>query len=96
MTRTVRLEDLLGRRVRDPSGRVVGRVEEIVARRVGPALVVTEYHLGVYAVLERLAGGGFGRAVLRVLGARGRKPRRIPWAEMDLSDPERPRLRPRP
>lgn len=53
--RLVRVEDLIGQRVRERSGRVVGRIEEIRAERRGDRYEVTEYHLGTGAMLERLA-----------------------------------------
>jgi hypothetical protein len=89
----VRLECLVGRRVVDAEGRSAGRIEEVIARREGQALVVTEYRLGVYALLHRLAGGSFGRALLGVLPFTRPTIYRVPWHEMDLSDPERPRIR---
>jgi sporulation protein YlmC with PRC-barrel domain len=53
--RVVRVEDLIGRRVRERSGRVVGRIEEIRAEQKDGRYQVTEYHLGTGAMLERLA-----------------------------------------
>ena len=53
--RLVRVEDLLGQRVRERSGRVIGRIQEIRAEPRGDRYEVTEYHLGTGAMLERLA-----------------------------------------
>jgi ribosomal 30S subunit maturation factor RimM len=53
--RLVRVEDLIGQRVRERSGRVVGRIEEICAEQHGDRYEVTEYHLGTGAMFERLA-----------------------------------------
>lgn len=53
--RLVRVEDLLGQRVRDRSGRIVGHIEEIRTEPRGDRYEVTEYHLGTGAMLERLA-----------------------------------------
>ncbi len=89
--RTVRVERLLGRRVVDPEGRSVGRIEEIRVARHGHEWQVEEYYLGVYGLLRRLAVWGFGRALLGAF--RRTRPQRIPWDELDLGDPERPRLR---
>jgi hypothetical protein len=91
--RHVRLEDLVGRPVVDAQGRVAGHLEEIVARREAGALAVAEYHLGVYAVLERLSGGALARSLLRLLPFVRPTLYRVRWQDMDLSDPERPRLR---
>ena len=53
--RLVRVEDLIGERVRERSGRVVGRIEEIRTEQRGNRYEVTEYHLGTGAMLERFA-----------------------------------------
>jgi ribosomal 30S subunit maturation factor RimM len=89
----VRLQDLLGRRVRDVDGRLLGRVEEVFARREGQALVVHEYHVGGYALLERLAGGRVRRALLAVVPFTRPTLYRVPWHALDITDPKRPRLR---
>jgi hypothetical protein len=77
----VRLQDLLGRRVHGPDGAAVGRIEEVRAEEKDGEFVVTEYHLGPAALLERLAarlGRGHGRAAT--------------WDQLDVSDPRKPRL----
>ena len=84
----VHVELLVGKRVRDANGRVIGRIEEILARRRGADFFVEEYHLGPAAWLEKL-----GISTARMIGFRPREPRRIPWQQLDLSDPENPRLR---
>ena len=85
--REVHLELLLSRRVRDVNGRPVGRLEEVRADRIGLECVVREYHIGPYALLERLSVG-FVRAF--------RGPRHaaiiVPWDRLDLTDPVHPRL----
>jgi hypothetical protein len=84
----LRVELLLGRKVRDVSGRVVGRLEEFRARRNGEAWEVTEFDLGPTALLERLAVRHFSAFVP------GRRPAgyRASWDQIDLSDPIHPRL----
>jgi hypothetical protein len=84
--RFVRVEDLVGRRVRDARGRSVGRIEEIRAeRRADGTHEVVEYHLGTAALLERLA------IVRRLLG---RTPQMlvVRWDQLDLRHPEAPVL----
>lgn len=82
-----RLEDLLGRKIVAPGGRVAGRIEEIVATRERTYYVASEFHIGPQALLERLA--------VRHLGwtfpgrARGY---RVRWDQIDLTDAEHPRL----
>ena len=81
----LRLEDLLGRKVRARNGRTIGRIEEVRAEARGDEYEVTEYHLGPGALLERLA------LVNRLLG---RAPQMIivRWDQLDLTDPRHPRL----
>ncbi|HEU4565693.1 MAG TPA: hypothetical protein VFS05_13625 [Gemmatimonadaceae bacterium] len=89
--REVRLERLLGRKVCDPSGAVVGHLEELCAERRGEELVVVEYHTGRTGLLERLADITIGGWLVRLL-RRGRHGGYvIHWDQLDLRDPERPR-----
>ena len=87
----INVELLLGRRVVGLNGRTVGRLEEVQAELHGGRCLVTEFHVGSYALFERLAGWDIGRAFLHLIGAR-RKSRsyRVPWEELDFSNPERP------
>jgi len=85
--RELHLAHLLGRRVRDRNGRVVGRLEEFRARREGNYWVVAEYDIGPTAVLERLAARHLGITWPgRVYGYRAT------WDQVDLADPDRPTL----
>lgn len=86
-----RVERLLGRSVLDTGGRRVGRIEEIHAERDGQQWVVQSYVLGLGGLIERIAAGGIARALLGALASRRRR-RTIAWDELDLSDPDRPRL----
>jgi hypothetical protein len=88
MSRKVHVELLVGRRVIDVNDRVVGRIRSIHARRRGQDYVVEEYRIGPAAVLEAL-----GISTARMIGFQWGKPLCIPWKKLDLSDPERPRLR---
>jgi hypothetical protein len=88
----VRLEQLLGRPVTDARGQRVGRIEEVRVERRGDDWLVSDYILGLDGLLERLAAGAIAHAILRGLARRARR-RTVPWNELDLSDPERPRLR---
>jgi sporulation protein YlmC with PRC-barrel domain len=45
MKKEIRLEDLVGRRVRDAQGSVIGRIREVEAEWHGPRCVVTSFHL---------------------------------------------------
>lgn len=86
------VERLLGCRVRDIDGEVVGRIEEMRAEVVDGELVVLEYHVGSAALFERIAG--FATS-LPFLGVLRRTPRGciVRWSDMDLSNPSRPAVR---
>ena len=88
--REVQVELLLGCRVLAKNGRAVGRIEEMVAEERDGELILIEYLLGSYAVLERLAVSPVARPLLKLLGLR--KGYRVAWDQLDLSDATRPRL----
>jgi hypothetical protein len=82
--RLVRLEDLVGRRVRSQSGELVGRIEEIRAERRNGQHEIVEYHLGSGALLERWG------VVSKLFG--GGKTRIARWDQLDIHNPEKPVL----
>jgi hypothetical protein len=84
----VHVELLLGKRVRDANDKVVGRIQSIRATWKGNACVVDEYHLGTAALMEKL-----GISAKRLIGVGNREPVRVPWDQLDLSNPERPCLK---
>ena len=87
--KTVHFELLLGRKVVDSEGRKVGRILAVRAEPQGKDCVVREYLLGTAALLTRL-----GISARRLVGFPiHRKPLCVPWDQMDLGNPERPRLR---
>jgi sporulation protein YlmC with PRC-barrel domain len=88
--REIHVERLLGRRVHDSEGRMIGRLEEIVADVVDNETVVTEYHVGPAAFWERVGGFAVQLPFLGWLPVE-RRIYRIPWNVMDVSDPDRPR-----
>ncbi|TPI85574.1 hypothetical protein FJ423_03725 [Mesorhizobium sp. B2-8-9] len=90
---TVNFEHLAGRPVFSERGRSIGYIEEIVAERDGDDLVVTEFHIGIFAALERLSASTVGTALLDFFALRRREGLyRIPWDKIDISDPTHPRL----
>jgi hypothetical protein len=92
--REINVELLLSRRVYALNGRPIGRIEEIRVQERGGECFVTEYLVGVYALFERLAAYAIGRAILRVLRLKGNKASyRVAWNQLDLGDPDKPRLR---
>jgi len=95
VSREVALHHLLGRVVRDPTGRRIGRVEELRAEielhEQGNDYVVTEFHVGSFGAVESLAGAHFARLLLHRLGRLAPYERhRIRWDRMDLTDPLNP------
>ena len=92
-TREIHLELLIGKRVFALNGQSIGRLEEVRAELNNRgSCFVTEFLVGSYAVLERLAALKIGRAMLRVLRLRKSEGYRIRWDQIDLSDPRRPQL----
>ena len=87
----VHVEHLLGRRVFDADGRKIGRIEEFHVEIVDGEFVVTEYHVGPAAFLERAGAFIMQLPFFRYLPFT-RHGYRVPWAQLDLSDVRRPRL----
>jgi hypothetical protein len=95
MTREVRVDLLTGRMVHDPDGRRVGRIRELVGEIAHPGsgeYVVREFHLSTGGLVEALAGSQLARVLADRLGRRSNRIV-VGWQDLDLSDPERPRLR---
>ena len=96
--RTVSLDDLIGRVVRDAEGRRIGRIEEleaeIVLERDGSEYVVTRFGVGRWGPFDAIASGLFvQQLVRRIMRATSYAHYVIPWDWMDLSDLEHPRVR---
>jgi hypothetical protein len=90
----IRLERLLGRLVVDHLGVAVGRIDELESEPEGEVYRITHVILGPEGRVARMFAFGYQLPTFRALGL-GRKPRtrRLPWAWLDLADPEHPRLR---
>ena len=90
----VNVELLVGTQVHDADGEKVGRIQEFRAQSKGDSCVVESYLIGASALIERLSAWTLIRPVGRALHARKLYSLyEVPWQEMDLSDPKRPRLR---
>ena len=88
------VELLLGTKVRDSDGVIVGRIEEIRAERGDTACLVESFMIGTSAVVQRLSAWTLVRPIKQILRNRNAYTVfQIAWQDMDLSDPERPRLR---
>lgn len=84
--RELRLQDLLGREVLAGNNRPVGRIEEFRAARRAHGCEIVAFVIGAGALAERLHVG----ARLLLGGGRGGHVAR--WDQIDLSNPEKPRL----
>lgn len=89
-SREIHLESLLGKRVRDPSGHSLGRIEEIIAEQRGLDWVVVEVQTGPGAMVARLVEIStlvpFAEFLQRSVARH-----RIAWHQLDLGDPDHPR-----
>jgi sporulation protein YlmC with PRC-barrel domain len=92
--RRVHVEHLLGRTVHDADGRKAGRLEEIEVEETSRGCFVTKFVLGPRGLLTRLSFSGIGPLFFPSLGDKRRtRLKKVPWEQMDLSNPRRPRLR---
>ena len=91
-TQQLHAELLLGEKVFALNGSPIGRLEEIRTEINKGHCFVSEFLVGSYAVLERLAAWRIGRALLRVFGAKRKEGYRVRWDQLDLSDPRHLRL----
>jgi sporulation protein YlmC with PRC-barrel domain len=95
--REVRVEQLVGRRVRDSAGRTVGRIEELICeielRERGRDYVVTQICVGSFGRWDWLAGSVLTRELMKkVAGLVGYRQSRVRWDGIDLGATEGPRL----
>jgi hypothetical protein len=87
----VRLEDFVGKPVRDADGRVLGHLHDARAEQAGGELVVVDYLIGPAGFLERFSIAGMARSVLGIFGLAPTKGYVVSAREMDLSAPGEPR-----
>ena len=88
----VHVQLLLGQKVFALNGQPIGRLEDIRTEKDRGHFFVSEFLVGSYAMLERLAAWKMGRVLLGLFGAKRSEGYRIRWDQLDLSDPRRPRL----
>ena len=87
------LYEILGRKVLDANGEYVGRLEEVEAERGDDACAIENFLVGRRGLLDRIAAWAIAASLQRFLPVREKsKPYRVPWEQMDLSDPSRPRI----
>jgi hypothetical protein len=88
----IHVQLVLGERVFALNGKQIGRLEDIRAKEDRGFFFITEFLVGRYAMLERLAAWRMGRSLLKLFGAKRSEGYRIRWDQLDLSDPHHPRL----
>jgi sporulation protein YlmC with PRC-barrel domain len=90
----IKVQLLIGTKVRDVDGRKVGRIEEIRVERQETALLVEAYLIGVSALVDRLSARTLVRPISQFLRSRRiYSVYEVPWQEMDVTDPKRPVLK---
>jgi sporulation protein YlmC with PRC-barrel domain len=77
--REIHLERIIGEPIFDSTGREIGRLEEVRARRVGEELVVVDFLIGKGALVER-----FSMQLLGLFGIGRAEGLIVPWDAMDL------------
>jgi hypothetical protein len=87
----VRLEDFVGKPVRDAEGRQIGHLEDVRAERHGEELVVVDYLVGPAALLERFSIAGMARGALGIFGLLRTHGYVVAASDMDLSTAGAPR-----
>jgi hypothetical protein len=95
MTGEIRVDQLKGRMVCDPAGRKAGRIRELLAEIERPGsgeYVVREFHLSTGGLIESLGGSQLAAVIAQRFGRPAHR-LVVSWRDLDLSDPERPRLR---
>ena len=94
--REILLHHLLGTKVRNVRGDVIGRIHdlgvEIALHEQGNDYVVREFRIGSLGALEFLGSSHFLRELLHTLGIARSDAYVVSWDQLDLGDPERPVL----
>lgn len=86
------VERLIGKKVRDDGGSVVGRIGEFIVENVDGEYLLTEVHIGPSALLERV-GGFVTQLPYFALIRLPQWQYRVSWDQFDWTNPEAPRLR---
>jgi len=93
MSTRLRFEDLIGKEVRSPHGRVIGRIEDARIEPDGEEYVISHFMIGPSERGARLRAFLGELPTLRGVGiGTERDLRPFPWEWFDWSDPLRPRL----
>ena len=94
MSTELSVELLFGREVRDSHNHVLGRITDICAGDDAGEFVVRHYLVSPARGTYRVLLASIVYEVLRLFRLPlGRPSYIVPWSEMDLYDPQRPRVR---
>jgi len=90
----VNVELLIGKKVHDADGNKVGRIEEFRVTETDKACTLDAYLIGASALIQRLSAWTLVRPISRALRSSNvYSVYEVPWQDMDLTDPDRPKLR---
>jgi hypothetical protein len=91
--RELHIYETLGRKVRDANGYYVGCLEEIEVERGDDSCLVTSYIVHKRGLISRMTAWAVSNSVRRAIPVPEKAlPYRVPWDQMDLSDPEHPQI----
>ncbi|GAA3065403.1 hypothetical protein GCM10010520_11490 [Rhizobium viscosum] len=83
----INIEMFVGRPVLSRAGKTIGHIEEVRAEKDGPDLVITEFHIGLYAAMERMSASPIGTAILALFRLRrSHRGYRIRWNQIELGE----------
>ncbi len=91
--RELHLYELLGRKVHDANGAYAGCLEDIEVERGDESCLVTNYLVHHRGLVSRLTAWAISNSVRRSIPVSEKSlPYRVSWDQMDLTDPEHPRI----
>lgn len=91
--RELRLFEILGRKVVDFEGKYAGRIEEIEAERGDDVSLIKSYLVVHRGLLDRIQTWTLAGSIRKSIPVREKStPYRVPWDQMDMSDPDHPRI----
>jgi sporulation protein YlmC with PRC-barrel domain len=88
--REVQLREILGAAVVDSTGEHIGRLEEIEAENGYEFCEIKSYIVEHRGLLDRVSTWALTAPMRKRMSGKSR-PYRVPWNQMDLSDPRHPR-----
>lgn len=87
------LYEALGRKVHDANGEYIGCLEEIEVESGDESCLVTNYIVHRRGLISRLTAWAVSNSIRRAIPVPEKSlPFRVGWKQMDLSDPEHPRV----